>query len=142
MAMGGGFPHGGSRKRAHSPTMPRYKDVPLEIVILTTTREPVLNVVYRDDEAGDWTLGKIMIVEDPFMSSVLAPFDPGLEWYTVHQVMVKIPDNEEAQHEMHVNLLGLCHRYMGTSPSPLSRFAFGHICERLSLQGGCRPGGS
>ena len=116
--------------------MPRYKDVPLEILIVSPTREPVLNVVYRDEQAGDWTLGKIMIVEDPFMSSVLAPFDPGLEWYTVHQVMVKIPDNEEAQHEMHVNLLGLCHRYMGTSPSPLSRFAFGNICERLSQQGG------
>ena len=116
--------------------MPRYKDVPLEIVILSPTREQVLNIVYRDDESGDWTLAMIMVIEDSFIASVLAPFDPGLEWYTIHQVMVKIPDNEEARNEMNINLLGLCHRYMGTSPSSLSRFALWHIAERVSMPGG------
>ena len=116
--------------------MPRYKDVPLEIVILTPTREQVLNIVYRDQESGDWTLGMTMVIEDSFIASMLAPFDPGLEWYTIHQVMVKIPDNEEARNEMNINLLGLCHRYMGTSPSSLSRFALWHIAERVSMPGG------
>ena len=123
---------GNGRKRARYSQPPRYREIPIEVVVLSTLQRADPKVILREPDAETWAV-ETLITDNSFINGNLGVRDAAATSHAIHQILVKVPDNQAAMEEFGDDVFGIGVRYLGVKPTGLAQQALVQVAADLEF---------
>ena len=123
---------GNGRKRARYSQAPRYREIPIEVVVLSSLPRADPKVLLREPDAETWSV-EMLIIENNFINGNLGVWDAAATSHAIHQILVRVPDNQAAMEEFGDDAFGIGVRYLGVKPTGLAHDALVQVAADLEF---------